>query len=309
MGKNGVVFCAFMAVCILAGCDSPVGDDDEGGDDQGAGEDVSPPVVTIIPGDGQADADVNTDITILFSEPVRMISDEEITDLNADDLIVLKQGDSSGPDVSFEADINTAKTAITVNPDFLNGYTSYYIQMSGAEDAHDNAASDTEAVFQTGTGIPEGLVINEIYYDAPDSDQDSGELFIEIYGPPGLDISCFRLKAYNGADGEEYDSKYCEGEIPPDGFYVLAQEEQDYADMDSPFAELQNGPDSLVLYRGTEIADAVGYGSFGEPANFKGEGSSAPDASEGNSITRDSSQTDTDDNSADFTEASPTPGS
>lgn len=306
-----IVNILFISLCIglVAGCDSPFGEDGENENDKGPSEDTSPPAINFIPGDGTSGADVDADIQISFNEPVRMLSDEEIADVNVKDLIILKQENEAGPDVPFDAEINPDKTAITVNPEFLDGFSNYYIQLSPVEDSHDNASSQTSAVFQTGSGVPEGLVINEIFYDASGSDSGSGELFVEIYGPSDLDLSCYRLSAVNGADGDEYRSLYLNGTIPSDGFFVLVQAVQDYADMVSTFADLQNGPDSLVLYRGTEIADAVGYGSFGEPDNFKGEGNPAPDASEGNAITRDSSRTDTDENSVDFSEALPTPGS
>jgi len=309
MGKTALLLCLFLLFVISSGCDSPFGEKDRSSDgDDGPSKDTSPPAVTFVPGDGDTGADPDIDIVISFNEAIRMTGGEEITDMNVSSLIVLKEDNGSGGEIAFHAEINPTKTVITVDPEFLDGFSSYYLHVDPVEDSHDNEAPEAFAVFQTGSGVPNGLVINEIFYDASGSDSDSGELFIEICGPAGLDLSCYRLSAVNGADGDEYRSRYLEGNIPSDGYFVLAQAEQDYADMVSSFADLQNGPDSLILYRGTEIADAVGYGSFGEPAHFKGEGDPAPDASGGNSITRDGAHSDSGDNSEDFSESSPTPG-
>jgi hypothetical protein len=79
--------------------------------------------------------------------------------------------------------------------------------------------------------------------------------------------------------------------------------------------DFQNGPDNFVLeYNGRQL-DAVGYGSFSASETFVGEGTPAPLSSSdsGKALarwpisdpTRDS---DTDDNAADFSKVSPTPG-
>ena len=78
--------------------------------------------------------------------------------------------------------------------------------------------------------------------------------------------------------------------------------------------DFQNGPDNFVLeFNGREI-DAVGYGSFGATAVFKGEGNpkSFSSSSAGKSLARwpisdPSVQNDTDDNATDFRLNTPSP--
>ncbi len=55
-----------------------------------------------------------------------------------------------------------------------------------------------------------------------------------------------------------------------------------------------------------EIADALQYGDAG--AFNSGEGTPAVDVAGGNSLSRDSAHTDSDDNAADFLEGAPSPG-
>ena len=70
---------------------------------------------------------MNTNITIEFDEAIRKSDDSEITDASVDDHIILKETDSSGANISFDATINTAKTIITIDPtsDFSSSQTIY----------------------------------------------------------------------------------------------------------------------------------------------------------------------------------------
>ncbi|MDH5580070.1 MAG: hypothetical protein OEZ09_16595, partial [Betaproteobacteria bacterium] len=71
---------------------------------------------------------------------------------------------------------------------------------------------------------------------------------------------------------------------------------------------LQNGPDSVQLYNGDVLVDALGYGDF-TGLFFAGEGDAAPDVSAGSSLARIDALLDTNNNLADFMVlASPTPG-
>jgi alpha-tubulin suppressor-like RCC1 family protein len=81
------------------------------------------------------------------------------------------------------------------------------------------------------------------------------------------------------------------------------------ADLVVSAADLQNGPDSVVLQAGQLVLDAVGYGAFLPDNVFAGEGFPAPDAPPGSSITRNEQASDTNNNAFDFfIEVSPTPG-
>ena len=95
-----------------------------------------------------------------------------------------------------------------------------------------------------------------------------------------------------------------------DGYLIVGDGNATNQDVDAGgWADLQNGPDSLVLKDPQgNIVDALGWGDFGG-MNFAGEGSTAVDVGEGYTLGRDGESRDTDDNATDFyVWAIPTPG-
>jgi hypothetical protein len=155
-------------------------------------------------------------------------------------------------------------------------------------------------------------LISEVLYDAVGSDD--GQVFVELYGPPNLDLAGFTVEGVNGADGSVTVTLSLTGLIPADGFFVVADESGGAtavanADLLLGF-DFQNGPDSVVLRdpNGATL-DALGYGSFGAADVFAGEGAAAPDPPAGQSLARLLADLDSDDNSADFAALlAPTPG-
>lgn len=153
-----------------------------------------------------------------------------------------------------------------------------------------------------------GLVINEVYYDSPSTDTAT---FVEIYGLPGLDLSGYVLEEIDGnaAVGDPFTLP--QGTvIPADGYLVVGDGTVANEDVNAgAWADLQNGPDNLVLKDNNGVViDSVGWGDFAA-ASFFGEGSSTTDASAGYSIGRDVESIDTDDNADDFyVWRVPTPG-
>ena len=162
---------------------------------------------------------------------------------------------------------------------------------------------------------PAQVVIAEVLFDStgfPDLDT-----FVELAGPAGTDLTGWVLAGVNGADGKDYSSArfVLAGQIPSDGRFVLAHPDanpQIRAETDQWMKasdDIQNGPDSLQLRYGTRVVDAVGYGTFPNPAYFAGEGNPAPRPPENQSLGRDAQDTDTDDNARDFViHSRPTPG-
>jgi hypothetical protein len=163
---------------------------------------------------------------------------------------------------------------------------------------------------------PNAIVINELSYDAVSSDTAVGTtVFIELWGPAGASLDGWQVVGVNGSNGADYNAIDLSGEVlGSDGYFVIAHPNADatlaaFADLLDPAADLQNGPDSVQLRWRGRVVDALGYGSFGASDTFAGEGSAAPSTAAGESIARDASHTDTDDNSADFSVvAVPTPG-
>lgn len=161
---------------------------------------------------------------------------------------------------------------------------------------------------------PSGAVqISELLYDAAGSD--NGTTFVELWGAPGTSLEGWRIEGVNGADGAIGPIVALAGEIPADGFFVVADSDAGAtlvpnADLLANF-DFQNGPDSIVLRNALgELLDSLGYGAFGAGEIFAGEGSPAPDGAPGQSLARIYANVDSNDNAADFALFdSPTPGS
>lgn len=150
------------------------------------------------------------------------------------------------------------------------------------------------------------VLLSEVFYDATSSD--AGKVFVELFGPANLDLSGYELHGINGTDGSIYKTVSLSGLIPPDGVFVVADDNggsTSVADADLiEDVDFQNGPDSIALWNGSAVVDAIGYGDFAG-SFFAGEGDAAPDVS-GKSLAR---IMDTGNNLADFVVLdTPTPG-
>lgn len=151
------------------------------------------------------------------------------------------------------------------------------------------------------------IVINEIYYDDPATD-DAG--FIELYGEPGMTLTGFSVKALN-QDCEVICTINLDGQVVPgDGFFVIAQNEA-VSNWDlvasSCIGSLQNGPcDGVGLYVNDTLIDVVQYGV--DCVNACGEGTPVPEPLDINSLSRYPDGADTNDNATDFCESFVTSG-
>lgn len=206
-------------------------------------------------------------------------------------------------------------------------FTSAFVVNSGGGsgaaggDASGNLSGGT-AEDSTQRSRPEMLVINELMYDAAGADTE-GDLFIELYGDAGGDISGYKVVFINGADGKATetitlpDAKL----IPDDGLFLIADAKTGApgttnvtgADLVENF-DPHNAPDCVqLLDEKGGVLDALGYGTpIVTPAeNGKScfEGTPATKTSSGQSLSRTNGK-DSDDNAADFQVLTvPTPGS
>lgn len=153
------------------------------------------------------------------------------------------------------------------------------------------------------------VFINEFMYDTDGGDE---KTFIELRATPGKDISGYTLVEVNGSNGSEESYEFPQGTlVPADGYLVLGDGLGDNEDLvDADFADLQNGPDNLVLKGPSDVElDAVGYGDFDSTETFVGYGDPAyPVKGNGYSLGRDGSLV-TGNNRTDFVSwRVPTPG-
>ena len=192
-----------------------------------------------------------------------------------------------------------------------------------------NPSTIAFAALLSASALSAQVVINEVCYDGPGSDD--GQTFVEIYGPAGTDVSGWELVAYegNGTENNE-DFTFPAGTLIPNdgnGFGCLVVADQQgssgttlvaNADFIAPSDfDPENGGDTFVLINaGGTVVDAVGYGnvSGSNPAtsgraagqNFF-EGTPTFDPFPPNCIAR-TNGVDTDDNLTDFDVSFPTPG-
>ena len=73
------------------------------------------PTFTFNPTDTETNVLVSSNITITFNESIRNINNSTLTDSNVDSLITLKDEDSGGSNISFNATIDNDKKIITIN--------------------------------------------------------------------------------------------------------------------------------------------------------------------------------------------------
>ncbi len=107
--------------------------------------------VTFNPLDSATGVAVDSDITIEFDSPIRLLNDDPVSDvtLNFTDIITLKDTNASGSDISYFALINESKTVITINPssDFSSEQVVYVRLNAELEYADDNAVPAANATF------------------------------------------------------------------------------------------------------------------------------------------------------------------
>ena len=105
------------------------------------------PTLTFSPANGATGVASDANIMITFSEAVRLLDDIALSDTNVDALITLKDTNSSGSDIAFDATISG--NVITINPtgDFSSEQTVYVAIGATVEDSYDNAITASSATF------------------------------------------------------------------------------------------------------------------------------------------------------------------
>ncbi|MCW3785730.1 Ig-like domain-containing protein [Plebeiibacterium sediminum] len=124
----------------------------------------SSPITTLTPVDGTTGVSIESDIQVLYDQPVRNTDASEITNLNVTSLITLETG---GVGIPYTATISTDKTLITIVPDSnLPSNTVIDVSiaavegMDGSEQTESQNSSFTTDVFFTWTGA-----VSNVYTD------------------------------------------------------------------------------------------------------------------------------------------------
>ena len=126
--------------------------------------DSTAPVVTFDPADGSTLVALDTDITITFNEEVRLVDNSAINNTNVDSLITLKDANSNGADIAFDATINSDKTIITIDlvSDITSEQTVYVAIGATVEDSYGNAITATSATFTAADKLPPTVEIEAV---------------------------------------------------------------------------------------------------------------------------------------------------
>jgi hypothetical protein len=154
------------------------------------------------------------------------------------------------------------------------------------------------------------LVVNEVLYDPPGPD--GGREFVEIFnpGPAPVGLDEIRLVFRNGSDPESPATLWVAepGLVLGSRAYLVVGGDEVEAREASLTGGLQNGDESVELWRGPARIDAVAWGEPVPGAQTWGEGNPVP-AARGEALARVPDGRDGDDNASDFRGLEqPTPG-
>lgn len=102
--------------------------------------DITPPTANILPLNGAVDLAINTQPTITFNEPVRLIDNTPLNNSNVDNIIELRLNNASGTLVPFDASVSANTITIVPTSLLLHAQTYYVALLSNTiEDLSDNA--------------------------------------------------------------------------------------------------------------------------------------------------------------------------
>ena len=118
----------------------------------------------ISPSNGSTNVEADAIITIYFDEEIRLLNNTSITNINVDSLITLRDTNSNGADIAFDAtiDIHNQLISISLNENLASEQTVYISIGPTVEDSYDNATSTTFSVFSTGDSIPPSVSIDAV---------------------------------------------------------------------------------------------------------------------------------------------------
>lgn len=126
--------------------------------------------VSFEPQNGSTQIPVDSEFTISFSQPVRMLDGSDITEANVASLITFRYDDENGNDVPFTATINETKTEIAITPDSnLEPLTVYYLAIAQVENmlGIPTLAQAITFITDLGTGIEEVYLARLSVYPNP----------------------------------------------------------------------------------------------------------------------------------------------
>ena len=108
---------------------------------------LTPPTIVFNPVDSATKVPVTSNIRLIFNEPIRNIDNSEITDSNVDSLITLRDTNSSGSNIGFDATISSNKKVITINPNSsFSSEQVIYVAIGATVENDSNAAISASSI-------------------------------------------------------------------------------------------------------------------------------------------------------------------
>lgn len=181
------------------------------------------PDVQYFPESGSVDVGLDTIITIIFTEPLRLENNREIEYSDLNELIVLKKDNEYGNNVEFDASISTNKDRIYIKPrNLLQPSARYYLNINGQlEDYYNNQLLTQSVTFST-TENANLIIENSGYTNTYPNPADS---YITISNDKGLikEIEIYNLsgncvRKYSNLNTNQYKTNIEELE---NGVYVI----------------------------------------------------------------------------------------
>jgi hypothetical protein len=155
--------------------------------------DDTPPAATFNPAHGATGVATGTDIFITFDEPVRLLDNSPVFNMDLADIIDFRENDAAGEPQYFEGTVSPDQMMFTINPgSLLKNLQQYYVAIlpGWIEDEYDNPISDTVyCQFTTGaagTGDIYGTLQARAF-----PNPGKGLFYLEFESENPIDISVF----------------------------------------------------------------------------------------------------------------------
>lgn len=188
--------------------------------------DVEAPVAIFFPEDSAVDMKRNIIVTLSFDEKIYKVGGDEIMDEDLPEMLLYKENDTLGTDVSYTATINADKTEVYIMSDEdLDEYQQYYSVLYGnmIQDEAGNIIEAYQAItFTTGEefGVGENILENQ-YRIFPNPN--NGLLSIQFRNQDAKNILIYNIEGSLVYSTDQIKQEIYEIDIQdlPAGIYVI----------------------------------------------------------------------------------------
>ncbi len=110
----------------------------------------APPTITVFPENNATQLPLNTNITLTFSESVKLLNNQAVTPNSIDSIITFKFENAAGQNIDFSGTINADSTVITLIPSQLEFNKNYFVAIGASlQGEHNNTILPANITFST----------------------------------------------------------------------------------------------------------------------------------------------------------------